>query len=406
MRTYWQAWLGMVVCAMLCCCGAPALLYLSSTQVHAQIPDPGEPQVIGWFCPQCGGLVPTGQRTCGCGFSLDGQGGGGTTTGTTGGGQTWGGGRAKPPAPQPAPPTVSAEERRQRDIYAREKQALLDAFKLPGTETRPEPAAVDAMGIPDAFTAPFLTAHLQQASGLGEAEWAHARACQAEVDALTRVRPFSDKNAVRLNNLVTERNTLWAKATSAPGLTAEERERLRLCLFTVPAPANGSALAVTAAELATLRKTPPVTPAPAAGKVHPVAQAMLQQTSVDYSTALVELAGEEWAGEVLGEAAGDRFGTVLGLAKVGVAAVQGDPEEGLVALADVLVGLIPFPQATGAVTGGRAYANVAFQAMNDFMTKSMLVVGGTADTEAFWKELDGELSVSQLAFRKWIGFGQ
>ena len=405
MRTYWQAWLGMVVCAALCCCGAPALLFLSSTPVQAQVPDPGEPQVIGWFCPQCGGLVPTGRRTCGCGFSLDRQGGGGTTTGTTGGGGTGGGGREKPPAPRPAAPTVSAEERRQRELYAREKQALLEAFKLPGAGAHALPAAVDT-GITDAFTAPLLTAHLQQASGLGEAEWARARACQSEIDAITRVRPFSDKNAARLDNLVTERNTLWAKATSAPGLTAEERERLRLRLFTVPAPANGPALAVTAAQLAKLRETPPVTAVPIAGEVHPVTRAMLRQASVEYSTALVELAGEEWAGEVLGEAAGDRFGTVLGLAKVGVAAAQGDPEEGLVALADVLVGLIPFPQASGAVTGGRIYANVAFQAMNDFMTQSMQVVGGTADTEAFWKELDDELNVSQRAFRKWIGFGQ
>ncbi len=385
--------------------GTTVTLSVSISPVYAQtIPEPGEPTIVGWFCPNCVGLMQNGQTSCSCGFSLDGQGGEETPDGGyTGDGST---SRPRPAPTPPKPPAVSAEERRQREIYTREQQALLAAFKMPESPHTSAPTALDTLDDTQAFVASVLPVHLQQASGLSEAEWARARSSQAELDTLTSQWPIPDKDLPRVDNLLSERNSLWAKVTSAPGLTAEERERLRLKLFTMPLPGKGPTPMATAAALQTLR-TPPATATAATPIAHvdnPIALALLRQASVDHTAALVELAGEEWAGTALGEAAGERFGTVLGLAKVAVSA-QGDPAEGLAALGDMLVGVIPMPQANFAVTGGRIYANVAFETMNHFMAQSMQVVGGTMDTDTFWKEFDGELNVFQRAFRTWIGFG-
>jgi len=359
--------------------------------------------MIGWFCPKCGGLVPTGSQTCSCGYSLNSRGGDDASTGNTRGGYTGGRSNAKPHVTQPAVPKVSVEEQRQHEVYAREKQALLDEFKMPDIERSSLPVVATTLITPNALTDPAQPARFFQASGLSEAEWTNARACQAEIDAVTRTWPVPEKNMARLQNLITERNALWDKVTSASGLTADDRDRLRLKLFIIPQLGDDPAPAVTAATLQKLRSSsiPSATSLPVE---NPVALTLMRQSLVDSTVSMVEQAGEDWAGELLGDAAGARFGTVLGLAKVAIAAKE-DTAEGLAAMGDVLVGLIPLPQAGATLTAGRVYGNTAFQAMNSFMQQSMQATGNTMDTEAFWKELDDELSVGMRAYRKWVGFG-
>ena len=397
MRVPWHLRLAGVLLATILC-GVSAVLCVYPMPACAQAPpEVGDPEIVGWFCPDCRGLVPTEQRRCGCGFSLDGDGATTGDDGTTDGNTTGDGYR---PPPRPVTPSISVEERRQGQVYAREKQELLAAFKMPavGVDTAPAVTTVDA----NAFSNPMQTVRFQKASGLTEVEWARARACQAEFDSLTRAWPPSEKDAARLGNLITERNTLWAKATNSPDLTNEDRRQLRLKLFTMPQLGKGAVASLTAAALQNFRT--PTAEESSTPTENPVVMAMMRQAMVDNSVALVEMAGEEWAGDLLGEAAGDRFGAVLGVAKVIIKA-KDDTAEGLAALADVFVGFIPIPQANWAVTGGRIYANTAQQAMNDFMTKSMQFVGKPADNDAFWKELDGEISVNMRAYRKWIGFG-
>ncbi|MDD3928155.1 MAG: hypothetical protein PHT33_16050 [bacterium] len=385
--------------AVIFCCASSAP-YLSPSTAYT-IPEPGEPQIVGWFCPKCGGLVSTGRQSCSCGYSLGSQGGDDTSAGNTGG-YTGGWSNDKPQVTRPAVPKVSVEERRQKEIYAREKQALLNEFKLPDTGTSALPVTVDAGSISNAFNNPAQPVRFLQASGLSEAEWARARACQAEINAVTRVWPVPEKNMARLENLLTERNTLWAKATSAPDLTAEDRERLRLKLFVIPHFGNNPTPSVPTANLQTLRSSSG--PDKASAVENPVTLTLMRQTLIDSAVSMAEQAGEDWAGELLGDAAGARFGTVLGLAKVAIAARK-DTAEGLAAMGDVLVGLIPLPQAGATMAAGRVYGNTAFQAMNSFMQQSMQATGNTMDTEAFWKELDDELSVNLRAYRKWVGFG-
>jgi hypothetical protein len=397
MGAFWQSRMMQLLLLAALCSSALVVLCLLSTPVHAQDPD-----LVGWFCPQCGGLVPMGQRACPCGFSLDGRRDNDTPKPPNDGGRTDDGGNVRPRPIRPAVPQVSAEERRQREIYAREKQALLDLFKLPDARSSAPAVAVEDIRAPNDFTDPVLPVRSQEMTGLSDAEWERARACQAEIDALTRVWPVPAKDSARLDNLLAERNSLWDKATRAPGLTAEDRQRLRLRLFVVPQLGNAAAPLVTSATLQSLRSTPIPGSTPHTGD--PVALALTRQLVIGSTVAMVEQAGKEHAGELLGEAAGARFGTVLGLAKVAIAAKK-DAAEGLKAMADVLVGLIPIPQASFAVAGGRIYGNVAYRAMNDFMEKSMQVTGGSIDLPAFWKELDDELTINLRAYREWVHVG-
>ncbi|HEX2950732.1 MAG TPA: zinc ribbon domain-containing protein [Armatimonadota bacterium] len=391
-----RLWFRGVFMPMAILCGICAMLMYPTPARAQAIPEPSNPSMVGWFCPDCGALVPVGQSTCpSCGYSTSGRRNRDTTNNNT---TT----NSRPHYPAPATPTVSAGERRQQAEYAREKQALLEAFKLPDDTANALPATPEYADTANAFTAPVLPTHFLQASGLSEAEWARARSCQAEIDALTSKGSINKKDSARLANLLTERNTLWAKATSAPGLTTEEREQLQLNLSTLPLCENGAMPSVTTAMLQDKHADAGKTAA--SFTENPIALTLVRQLTVDSTIAQVEQSGETWAGNWLGDAAGERFGTVLGLTKVAVTAPD-DPAEGLSGLGDVLVGLIPIPQASGTLSAGRLYGNLTYQAMNNFMTQSMKVTGSTVDTDAFWKELDDELSVNMRAYRKWIGFG-
>ena len=88
-----------------------------------------------------------------------------------------------------------------------------------------------------------------------------------------------------------------------------------------------------------------------------------------------------------------------------MAASEGGISSGLSSAVDFVVGKIPFPQATLAVEGGRIYSNVAFQATNQFMTDAMTAAGGTFDAEAFWNDLEKNLTVGQRAVMEFISYG-
>jgi len=72
---------------------------------------------------------------------------------------------------------------------------------------------------------------------------------------------------------------------------------------------------------------------------------------------------------------------------------------------DFVVGMLPFPQAKIALGGGRIYANVAFQAMNQFMTESAKVIGTTPDLDAFWQGVRDDMTVGQKAAKEFIHYG-
>lgn len=392
MHTQFTRLITRLLMAIVLTTGMPYVLPIQHAYAQT-IPEPGDPQIVAWFCPECGEAVPISQSRCACGYSRNGG-----STSTNDGSTTTS--RPTPPRP-PAPPPVSTAERQLQATYAREKQTLLFSLKDVNFDSGTV-ATAPVVDNADAFTPAQQPVGFLRNSGLSDAEWERARALQADINRLTHAWPIPDKDVPRLTNAITERNALWQKAVAAVSLTASDRDRLRLNLFVMPDLGKNVAPTVTTEELKQLRTKP----SPAAEtSENPVALAMIRQAQTDYSVALVEQAGEDWAGTLLGEAAGDRFGTVLGVAKVGVALAQGDTVEGRSAFADVLVGLIPIPQASWAVTGGRIYTNTATQIINHFMTQSMRAVGGQFDADAFWKELDSEQTKGMQAYRKWIGFG-
>jgi hypothetical protein len=318
-----------------------------------------------------------------------------------------------PPAPtpplQPLPPPVDPVQQQ----FDREKEALINDFRIPAEvvvdlDSMPaEPISINEDTVFGVGPAPV---GLSQPGGLSAQEWRQAGEAQWQIDALDGKWPLSNEEIARLEQAESQRNALWKKAVSIPGLTAEERERLRLEFHVrglragEPAPP-----VVTPDAIEQWEKAPPPPPfkepatsAPVPTPVNPVTAMVLKHFLVNQPTAGAEYIGEKIAGDILEDAP---FGNILALAKIPVAYKQGGEASARAATADFLVGLFPIPQATFAVEGGRVYANVANQALNKFMTDAMASVGVDFDKEKFWSDLKNQSSVGTQALMEWLNVG-
>jgi hypothetical protein len=147
----------------------------------------------------------------------------------------------------------------------------------------------------------------------------------------------------------------------------------------------------------------PATSAPVPDLVNPVTAMVLQHFLVDQPTAGAEYLGEKVADSILEDSP---FGNLLAVAKIPVAYKLEGQASARAATADFLVGLFPIPQASFAVTGGRIYANVAYQALNKFMTDSMAAVGVDFDKEKFWSDLKNQSTTGTQALMEWLNVGK
>lgn len=314
------------------------------------------------------------------------------------------------PATDPQPPVSPGPVAPpQVDPFVQSREALAAMFRTPSALLSADnPAAEAPLPVvpPDEeglFGAGSLPQKITDSGSLTAEQWSRARACQREIDAIYSNWPLSAADIARLDILEPERNRLWALAVAIPGLTAEERERMRLSLHVVPASTQLPSLS---SQQISAWLPPAPLPSPSAGppRINPVVKTLLNEFAVEKPAELIETMGEDFAEQNLGKYGG-MFGSLLSIGKIGVAYQQSGTASVVAAAADWLVGCIPLPQAQLAVGGGRVYADVAHQAQTKFMEDAMSITGDQFDSRAFWDDLKKDNGVGVAALMEWTGYG-
>ncbi|MDP4292238.1 MAG: hypothetical protein Q8908_14250, partial [Bacteroidota bacterium] len=250
-----------------------------------------------------------------------------------------------------------------------------------------------------------------QIGGLTEAEWAQARDAQKQLDMLSKKWPLTAAEIALWDASLAKRNALWAKAVSVPGLSADERSRLRIKLYTRDVYASGTAPAVLSEKrYKELTAPPPLPPSASeaapekiqAENVNPISLKLFGTYTAEKGDALVEVLATEHAENSF---EGQGIGPLAGLGRIAIAYKQDGLSSALSATGDFLVGLIPIPQASMAVEAGRAYAGVAYQLQNKFMRQALSITGQTFDEQKFWEDFDRDNGTGVKAVREWVGYG-
>lgn len=245
--------------------------------------------------------------------------------------------------------------------------------------------------------------------GLTLAEWNEARMYQYRIDSITRKWPLSAAEATLLEQWEEQRNRLWKKAISVPGLTYEERQRLKLRLYVPAVYQNSIPQAKTSPE--TLQQwflndnKQPISPNYNKLKENPSNPAIVHMIT-DFSAETIESQLEEKITDYLEEqrkGAGKHLGYLFKTARLTIAYKE-DGAAGVISegAETFLVGSIPIPQAQLAVTGGRMYANVAYHTLNQFMIKAMNGVNAPFDADQFWNNLKAESGTGVKAVMNFI----
>ncbi|MEN6335540.1 MAG: hypothetical protein ABFE01_14920, partial [Phycisphaerales bacterium] len=295
---------------------------------------------------------------------------------------------------------------RQR-LFEQARQLLVASFQAPsdapaGNEQTPvvaggaRPAAavrpyVESFG-------PSIPLTPQGRAGLSPIEWQQAGQYQSLVDVLSQSPAATTEDRTLLDIAEVRRNQLWSKAVSVPGLPDDGREALALSLPVVAAP---DCPRLTLQEAGTLQKSIQSIERPADA----VVTAMLSDLYVYTTSEAAGLAGEAMVKRVLDEDAAGHFGDFLGVSKIALAAAQDGASSGIAATADFFIGKIPLPQSTVAVTGGRQYANVAYQVQSKFMVDAMQAAGADFDVQEFWRNFKEDLTTGQKAVMEFVSYG-
>lgn len=256
--------------------------------------------------------------------------------------------------------------------------------------------------------------------GLTEEEWSIARECQKKIDALNAKWPPTAQEIAQLEQLQDQRNALWKKAVGIPGLTAGERERLRIKLYTRDLYAGDSVPpTVTPEQIKQWTTRPPPPPPdpkrpldkPAPDQVNPVWWKLMCDFTTEQSDTAVEQMAEQYSEENLRKF-GDKFGDFLGVGRIAVAYKEGGIPSAISETGDFLVGKISLPQASFALEGGRVYSNLNYQLQNKFMSDAMRALNsldgkshGEFDEKKFWSNFDDDCTIGQKATRKWVSYG-
>lgn len=269
------------------------------------------------------------------------------------------------------------------------------AIDMPAATTGPT-----ANAEPGAYVTSFASATTvlpTGAMGLNPNEWQRARQYQGLIETLSQAPQATPEDRSILELAQVRRNQLWSKAVSVPDLPDDAREALALNLPIVPSESPR----LTLREARGLQRAVQATNR----QPDPVISSMLGYLYVDLTTQAVEQAGEAMVEQSLGTGAGGRFGNFLGLSKIAVATAKDGTASGIASTVDFLVGQISLPQATIAVTGGRQYANVVYQAQSKFMVDAMKAVGVDFDVEEFWREFKEDMTTGQKAVTEFVSYG-
>jgi hypothetical protein len=245
--------------------------------------------------------------------------------------------------------------------------------------------------------------------GLTLPEWNEARLYQQRIDSITKKWPLSAREAEQLEQWERQRNRLWQKAISVPGLTLEDRQRLKLRLY-IPAVYNNGLTQVKPAPAQLqqwVQKNNETRPAENYERLHqlPSNPAVVHMIT-DYSAETIEQQLEEKVTDYLEEQkknSGKHLGYLMNTARIAIAYKE-DGTAGAVSegVETFIIGKIPIPQAQLAVTGGRMYANVAYRTMNLFMTNAMNSINAPFDADQFWNQLKAESGTGRKAVMNFI----
>ncbi|MDD4031954.1 MAG: hypothetical protein PHS48_01770 [Bacteroidales bacterium] len=263
-----------------------------------------------------------------------------------------------------------------------------------------------------------IPASLQKIGGLTRQEWLLARNCQKEIDFITKTWPVPGKDIARLDSLLAKRNSLWQKAVSVPGLTAYEREKLRLKLYTDEVYANLSQMPTLPADrVSEWKKIPPL---PEYGEEsaatpeqknrinsHSIATAMMSEMIADKTVDMIEEAAGDATEDALGKTVGGKFGNVLEVAKIAYSSSKDGAAAGISEVIELSISKIGSPQADMAIEGGRHYSNYTQQVFTRFIGEvnkfnASMGIPDRVDAEDFFKNLKEKASLGQQSVMEFI----
>jgi len=259
---------------------------------------------------------------------------------------------------------------------------------------------------------------LQKIGGLTRQEWLMARNCQKEIDLITKVWPVPGKDIARLDSLLVRRNSLWQKAISVPGLTAYEREKLRLKLHTDEIYANNSGIASLPADrVSEWKKIPPLPEYEEERVATPEQKDMIRKNSIvtsmvsemiaDKTVDMLEESAGDAAEEALGEKVGGKFGNVLDIAKIAYTSSKDGAAAGISGVVELAISKIGSPQAEMAIEGGRHYSKYTQQVFTRFIGEvnkfnATMGIPDQVDADDFLKNLKEKAALGQQSIMEFI----
>lgn len=268
--------------------------------------------------------------------------------------------------------------------FENDKAALLAQFQIPTADVVP--------------TAPEVATVPPEAQETASVREFHGIVALMRGKNLASLPP--EQRILLAEGLIARQNRLWRAAVNDPQTTAVEREHL-----TVPLPSDDGSMDEPRAKLRLAPYRPPETatvdPDPEASK--PFHHMLVVDLSVAAGEELALRRGAEIADRVIGAGAGETVENFVGVGKIVIEATE-STSKGVAAGVNLLIGALEIPQASWAVTGGRLYSKVAFEAMNQFMTKATEATGGHFDSEEFWTEFRESLTTAQRSVCDWIEY--
>lgn len=234
---------------------------------------------------------------------------------------------------------------------------------------------------------------LRKIGGLTDQEWREARGYQKEIEVLLKKWPLSAQEITRLEELELKRNKLLKKAVNVPGLTAEEREKLRLLLHTDSLYSNQSTVTIKKALINEYKKPD-----------HYAAGFLFNQIP-DLATSATEYGGSEFVEHIGGEKWVGRYENLHGISKIIMSAATGDTPAAISQTVELGIYKLVPPPATFGLEGGRLYSKFVSLVLDKTMQDLHNALGMDYDSKKFWEEYREKLNVVQKAFMDFVGFG-
>ncbi|HEK86676.1 MAG TPA: hypothetical protein ENO29_10045 [Candidatus Aminicenantes bacterium] len=311
-----------------------------------------------------------------------------------------------------------AREKRNRADYLRSQAARPPVYSPPQPQPTPtpntpvNPPPLPPVTQPQNETSPSTEAPVQPApeariAGLTQKEWNSFRNYQNEIEELYSRIPFSsDEEAQRFFELLKARNALWQKAIYSPGLSQEEREKLRL-LIQVKKPEKEVPV-LGFPETGELKKkkekVPPPLPTEMVGNLVEANIEAGTQQAIDetgqMATEAINLTGKK-RGLMTCENA-------VGISKITMKLRQKDIPGAISETVDFIAGKVVTPLTSMNISVFKSvYSQVTFGAVNKFFGElnNFLKSMGGEEVKFNWDEYYKDMNTGQKSVADWVGLG-